>query len=111
MKTRWKKRGEICGGLWYSWGDAKAVVSKEEDLWHVSVSLPRRYPTWEELKSAWYELVPNAENIAGAIILPRARDYVNLHPNCFHIYELKDTEVRESKLEGVVPNGHQKVQA
>lgn len=100
MKANWKKRGEILGGEWYTWGDVKAIVTKDEGLWHISVSLAYRYPTWEEVKSAWYDLVPGAENIAGAIILPRKRDYVNLHPNCFHVFELNDSEIKESKIQG-----------
>lgn len=98
MKSRWKKRGEICGGEWYTWGDVKAIVSKDDGLWHVLVSLPKRYPTWEEIKSAWYELVPEAETHYGAIVLPPVKEYVNLHQNCFHVYELSDGEIHASKI-------------
>ena len=79
-------------GDWYHWGDT-TVCAKEEGLWHISISAPTRYPTWDEIYTAWYDLVPDASNINGAIILPRKAEYVNMHPNCFHVYQLRDVEI------------------
>ena len=59
----------------------------------MSISLPNRYPTWDEIHAAWYELVPYAEKITGAILLPRKAEYVNLHPNCFHVHQLLESEL------------------
>ena len=78
---------------WYHWGEVKACVSRDAGFWHLSISHPRRYPTWDEIYTAWYDLVPGAENITGAIILPRKAEYVNIHQNCFHVYQLSDTEI------------------
>ena len=54
--------------------------------WHVSIAHPSRYPTWDEIKAARYELVP--KNITMAMILPPPDEYVNLHGNCFHLHEI-----------------------
>jgi hypothetical protein len=80
-------------GAWYKWGDLKVCVALEGGLWHISVSQPHRYPTWDEIYTAWYDLVPDASQINGAIILPRKSEYVNIHPNCFHVHQLRDAEV------------------
>jgi hypothetical protein len=56
--------------------------------WHLSMSHPSRYPTWDELKEARYRLLP--DEIYMAQLLPPKADYVNLHENCFHLHELRD---------------------
>lgn len=64
-----------------------------EGHWHISVSHPYRFPTWEEIKSAWYDLVPGAgQDFEGVIILPRLSEYVNIHENCFHVHQLNEAE-------------------
>jgi hypothetical protein len=86
--AKWKQFNHPMGGLWYRWGDCSVHVAKEEGLWHMSISLPYRYPTWDEIYQAWYDLVPEAQDRQGAIILPRKAEYVNIHQNCFHVHEL-----------------------
>jgi len=54
--------------------------------WHLSISTKTRYPTWEEIKDARYSLLP--DNITMAMLLPPKAEYVNLHPNCFHLHEI-----------------------
>lgn len=54
--------------------------------WHISIAHPSRYPTWDEIKAARYELVPH--NITMAMILPPPDEYVDLHSNCFHLHEI-----------------------
>ena len=56
--------------------------------WHLSISRQDRYPSWEEIKDARYALMP--PNIVVAQILPPKNDYVNIHPNCFHLWEVPD---------------------
>lgn len=53
---------------------------------HVSVSHPARYPRWDELLSARYALMPG--DITVAQIMPPRDEYVNVHPNCFHLWEI-----------------------
>lgn len=59
----------------------------------MSISHPYRYPTWDEIYTAWYDLVPVAGQITGAILLPKSSEYVNIHPHCFHIHQLLDAEI------------------
>lgn len=96
-KANWKKFNHPLGGNWYKWGNCVAHVAKEEGLWHLSISISYRYPTWDEIYTAWYDLVPGAgSDFNGAIILPRKTEYVNIHPNCFHVHQLKDEEMPAS---------------
>lgn len=92
-KAKWQRFNHPLGGDWYRWGDLSVLVAREDGLWHVSISHPYRYPSWDEIYTAWYDLVPSASQIEGAIILPRKTEYVNIHPNCFHVHQLRDSEV------------------
>lgn len=91
--ANWRKFNHPMGGDWYAWGDVSAHIAKEAGLWHLSISVPYRYPTWDEIYTAWYDLCPDAAQINGAIILPRKTEYVNVHPNCFHVHQLSDSEL------------------
>lgn len=75
------------GTLW-------AIVSNEPWGWHLSVSFrnPRneltRYPTWDELTHARYELLP--DDIDVVMHLPPPAEYVALHDTTFHLHEQPD---------------------
>jgi len=97
-KAKWRKFKHPMGGDWYIWGAVRVCVAQENGMWHISVSCEYRYPTWDEIYTAWYDLVPGAENIQGAIILPRKSDYVNIHPNCFHVHQLTDSEIADARI-------------
>lgn len=61
-------------------GGCRILASKG----HISVSRKDRYPTWDEI-------IQIKERLAGldsewVMIMPPSLEYVNLHPNCFHIY-------------------------
>jgi hypothetical protein len=93
-KAKWRKINHPLGGDWYVWGAVRCCVAKELNLWHISISCEYRYPTWDEIYTAWYDLVPGAGvDFNGAIILPRKSEYVNIHPNCFHVYQLLDSDI------------------
>ena len=66
------------------------MVSDEEGGWHMSIAHPTRYPTWNEIKKARYALLP--PEITMAQLLPPKNVYVNLHSNCFHLWEIKDDD-------------------
>lgn len=66
-------------------------VGIEEGYWHLSISHPERYPSWDEIKEARYEFLPHSLHIA--MILPPPSEYVNIHSNCFHLHELGRGEV------------------
>lgn len=61
--------------------------------WHVSISRPDRYPSWDEIAKAWYELVPESEKRTGVLFLPPKSEYINVHNFCFHIHEVVDGKV------------------
>jgi len=92
-KAKWRKVGDFFGGDCYAWGDVRAIMRKENGFWHLSISLPYRYPSWDEIYTAWYDLCPDAQEITGAILLPRKSEYVNVHPNCFHVHQLEEKEI------------------
>jgi hypothetical protein len=54
--------------------------------WHMSISCANRYPTWEEISDARYSLLPLG--LTFAQILPPLNEYVSVHPNCFHLWEI-----------------------
>jgi hypothetical protein len=56
--------------------------------WHLSISSSSRDPTWEEIRDAWYDLVPEAHKKNGAIFFPPKDEYINVHKYCFHIHEV-----------------------
>ena len=66
----------------------RVIVSKDQGFWHISISHPKRYPTFDEIKAARYDLVPDEANMA--MFFPSKNKYVNVHPNCFHLYEVKE---------------------
>lgn len=70
----------------FMWGDLKVFAGKEPPGWHMSISHPYRYPTWEEIKAARYDLIP--DDVTMAMLLPPERQFVNLHQNCFHLHQI-----------------------
>ena len=69
-------------------GWLQVFVTVEAGLIHLSVSHPRRYPTWDEIKGIRYAMLPN--NLTFALLLPPLSQYVNVHPNCFHLHEVPE---------------------
>jgi hypothetical protein len=73
-------------------GPCRALVSQEPNKqgqlkWHLSISCQDRYPGWNEIKDARYALLPH--EITTGMILPPPEEYVNIHPNCFHLHEIE----------------------
>lgn len=71
-------------------GELRVIISRDppDDYWHLSISCENRYPTWDEIKRARYELLPN--NCTMAMLLPPTEEYVNIHENCFHLHEIRE---------------------
>ncbi len=77
-------------------GDCRIIRAQEpegingEMRWHLSISCPDRHPTWDEIKTARYRLLPH--DIAFAMILPPPRFYVNVpaQDHVFHLHEIED---------------------
>lgn len=72
------------GSLW-------AMVAEEPWGWHMSISFRNqrneltRYPTWDEIAHARYELLP--ADIDFVMHLPPPGEYVALHDTTFHLHE------------------------
>jgi len=78
------------GAKIYKAGKLQVIVGQQpnDGRWHLSISHPGRYPTWDEIKEARYQLVPN--NVTMAMLLPPKEQYVNVHANCFHLWEIRE---------------------
>lgn len=78
-------------GWWFS-DPMRAHVSVDDGRWHMSVSTLERYPTWDEIADARYDLLPG--DLDFALILPPMEDYVNLQgsgvPHVFHLWQIED---------------------
>lgn len=84
----------------------KVMVSVEtypdKSIWHhVSLSFQNKLPSWDDIRSV-KTLFMGKDKLA-IQILPREDipgEYVNAHPNCFHIYRRLDGDT----LPGLAPN-------
>ncbi len=72
--------------------DLHVLVGRSPQGWHLSISHKSRYPTWDEIAHARYELIPN--EVTMAMLLPPTEEYVNLHQNTFHLWEVEDDRMR-----------------
>lgn len=85
----------------YSVGECNVIVAREpagkhrEFLWHLSISHPDRYPTWDEIKTARYLLLP--KDICCAMLMPPPEFYVDVqspldgsNSTVFHVWEVDD---------------------
>lgn len=71
---------------WYAMGDTRIAVAVELGRWHMSISCKDRDPTWDEIATARYRLIP--DRVTMAMLLPPMREYVNLHDHVFHLHEM-----------------------
>lgn len=71
----------------YQWGDLRVFVGLEPAGWHLSISTPYRNPTWEEIRQARYDFIPN--EITMAMLLPPESEYINVHNYCFHLHQIE----------------------
>jgi len=72
------------GGEHYRVGEANVV---QTDKRHFSISCPDRDPSWDEIASARYALLPKAKDCV--MVLPPEWEYVNVHEHCFHVHMLR----------------------
>jgi hypothetical protein len=80
----------------YRMGPCNIMVGREpagrngELLWHLTISTPSRHPTWDEIKTARYRLLPL--DLCFGMLLPPPEVYVNV-PSQDHVMQL--WEVRD----------------
>lgn len=86
---QWIKEGRIVAGTkTYTMGQCFIIVSpplNSEWGWHLSISHPARYPSWDEVAKARYELLPL--DLDFEMPLPSPDKYISVHPNCFQVHE------------------------
>ena len=73
----------------YEKGEVRVIYSPIENLpdglWsHLSLSCVDRYPTWEEILDCRYTFFKDTDEVFQ--VLPPKGEYINLHPNCFHLW-------------------------
>lgn len=66
------------------------IINNEAGLWHLSVSANHNLGYYE-LKEIRYMFMPNDMHVAQ--IFPPREEFVNVHENCFHLYELATSEL------------------
>jgi len=71
----------------FKFGECTVIVSVDAGHWHMSISHQIRYPTFDEIRNARYQFLPN--NITVAMLYPPKEEYINVHNNCFHLWEIK----------------------
>jgi hypothetical protein len=108
--TPWELNAQAAGGLEpvlsaFTAGKIKIMVGWHSVTgWHMSISHPDRYPTWDEIANARYKLLPADSEFA--MMLPPPSEYVNLHNFCFHLHETPadfDTLPKPSTAKGIRP--------
>lgn len=78
----------VPGAKAYYLGQCSVIVAQEGGRLHLSIANRHRYPTWDEIKEARDLLLPG--DAFFAMVMPPKEYYINLHPNCFHLWEIKD---------------------
>jgi hypothetical protein len=64
------------------------MVTKDAGLYHLSLSRKDRLPSYDELKQARYQFLPDVPYVVQ--IFPPQEDFVNVHDFCLHLWEPKD---------------------
>lgn len=77
-------------------GFLQVFVTEDNGLLHMSIAHPHRYPTWDEIRDIRYQLLPD-EKTFGILLPPRAQ-YVNIHPDCFHLHEIPQVHEEEKRI-------------
>jgi len=76
-----------------------AATEQDGRRWlHLSASRAGKLPTWEDLK--WVKRVFVGPNRQAIQVLPRDKDYVNLHPHVLHLWACLDGDVLPDFTQG-----------
>lgn len=76
------------GGLRIIAADEPYLDGRFGDLRHISFSRPNTLPTWRDVrlvKDTFY-----GDEAEAMLVLPRARDYTNLHPYTHHLWQIPE---------------------
>jgi hypothetical protein len=84
--------GLVEAGEWVT-SDRLVVVATIDNhehgrLLHVSISYPKRDPSWGIIKAVRDAFYPPDVDVA--MMLPRQEDFINLHQHCFQMHQLPE---------------------
>lgn len=71
----------------FNYKGKEIFINSEDGAWHLSVSANHTLGYYE-LKEIRYKFMPNDMQVAQ--IFPPREEFINLHENCFHLYELRE---------------------
>lgn len=83
--------GMPAGTRAYTMGECRVLLSHEPKGWHISISCEDRYADWDEIAEAKYRLLPDVHMVMH--LPPRGEEYVNVHPNTFHLSESREPRI------------------
>ena len=72
----------------FQMGRCRIIVSVDAGQWHLSISTATASPSYKEIKAARYKYIP--DDVLMAQLFPSQKEFVNLHPYCHHLWEIKD---------------------
>lgn len=85
--TRLPPELKSVGARVFEVGECLAIIAREPEGWHLSISARGRDPTWGEIVTARYRLCDGIEEMA--MYLPPLSEYVNVHQHTFHLHEIR----------------------
>lgn len=86
----WQLQGKIGETRCYRMGGCfimnslEPIAGMDRLAYHMSISHPKHYPTWDMVAAARYALIPN--EITMVMVLPPREEYVNIHEFCFQLW-------------------------
>lgn len=72
------------------------ISAKEDGRWHMSISHPKRLPSWEEIKDARKATLP--PNIFLCVLFPPEEFWLNIHDYCMHLWQIEDEKLIEHMI-------------
>lgn len=82
------------GCIWIDDRKYHVLASRNEEGWeHVSVSTPpaKKLPSWDVLSRIKNCFWNEDEDVIHWI--PKQEEYVNLHPNCMHLWKIRNVDM------------------
>lgn len=68
-------------------GSLCVIVSKDDGMWHMSISHTDRLPSWDEIADARYRFLP--DRVTMAQLLPPRAEWVDVHPRTLHLWQIE----------------------
>lgn len=84
------------GGL-FIMNSLEPVTGLDRMGYHMSISHPKRLPTWDEIAHIRYELIPN--EVPMVMVLPPKEEYVNIHEYCLQLWDVEAAYFRRINQE------------